>query len=141
MSSSSLVLQISTTLTSSDCSCCFSVAPTESAPREFIIDLNQEEQLGEIIVCPFIHEEIAGKWVNGVAFIKPGVSIEELNEDVNQLQLTDSLVMMMRRKALTAPLLVSSVAGGVGAAVCAASSQIATGDGTLFHRHTDVSSR
>lgn len=57
--------------------------------REFVIDLSEEEQLGDLIVVPFVHEEVGEKWVNGVAFVKPSVSIEELNEDVNSMQLLD----------------------------------------------------
>jgi len=64
---------------------------TESAtPREYTIDLTQEEQLGDLIVCPFIHEEVGKKWVNGIAFVKPCVSTEEIQEDINQAQITDS---------------------------------------------------
>jgi len=61
-----------------------------ASPREFVIDLTQEEQLGDLIVCPFIHEEVGCKWVNGVAFVKPCVSIDEIQEDVNQAQITDN---------------------------------------------------
>lgn len=48
------------------------------------MDLSEEEQLGPLIVIPFIHEEIANKWVSGIAFIKPAVSLDEIQEDINE---------------------------------------------------------
>ena len=33
---------------------------------------------------PFIHEEVGNKWVSGVAFIKPAVSLDEIQEDLNE---------------------------------------------------------
>ena len=35
-----------------------------------------------MIVCPFIHEEVGRKWVNGIAFVKPCVSVDEIQEDI-----------------------------------------------------------
>lgn len=66
-------------------------ASEERAPQEFVIDLSQEEQLGDLIVCPFVSEEAVGrKWVSGIAFIKPCVSVDEVLEDINFAQITNT---------------------------------------------------
>lgn len=64
---------------------------------EYQINLDVEEQRGGYIVAPFVHEEVNGKWVNGVAFVKP-VSLDELKEGVNACQLVNS-----KRVEFTAP--------------------------------------
>jgi len=73
-----------------DCSHFVYIVTEDKKPREFEIDLSVEEQLGDLIVCPFIHEEVGRKWVNGVAFVKPCVSVNEIQEDINSAQITDS---------------------------------------------------
>ena len=53
-------------------------------PGNFTMDLSVEEQHGPLIVIPFIHEEVGNKWVSGVAFVKPAVSLDEIQEDLNE---------------------------------------------------------
>ena len=41
------------------------------------MNLSIEEQRGDFVVAPFVHEEVADKWVNGVAFARLA-SIDEV---------------------------------------------------------------
>lgn len=63
---------------------CFLSVLLHDFPGNFTVDLSEEEQLGPLIVIPFIHEEIANKWVSGLAFVKPAVSLDEIQEDINE---------------------------------------------------------
>lgn len=64
----------------------FFILPSDPDPFQgfYTLDLSEEEQQGPVIVIPFIHEEISNKWVSGVAFVKPAVSLDEIKEDLNE---------------------------------------------------------
>lgn len=51
---------------------------------EFAINLAIEEQRGDFVITPFVHEEVDDKWVNGVAFARLA-SIDEVIAAGNSL--------------------------------------------------------
>lgn len=78
----------------------YATVPTE---EHYQFSLTTEDQLGDFIVLPFADEEVDKQYVNGIAIVRPGTTIDELKDGSLSCYLVNPRLLKLTSTAVNTP--------------------------------------